>query len=304
LGSPLDTVELDFGTNSLWVLNLSLAIIMFGVALNLTVDDFRRVFKNPKSPLLGMLSQFFVLPALTYCLVLIIEPAPSIAMGMILVAACPGGNISNFISHLAGANTALSVSLTAISTVAAIIMTPFNLQFWASLYGPTNDLLREISIDHTEVLKAITLLLGIPLIIGMVFRAIKPDLAQRISVKLKPVSVLIFISFVLLAFAKNYQIFIDYFQFIIFIVFIHNTTALSSGYLIGRIFKLPFPDQKTLAIETGIQNSGLGLLLIFTFFNGLGGMAIIAAWWGIWHIVSGLTIAYFWAPSTSRQSAQ
>jgi BASS family bile acid:Na+ symporter len=302
LGSPLDTVELDFGTNSLWILNLSLAVIMFGVSLNLTIDDFRRVFKNPKSPLLGMLSQFIVLPALTFGLVMIIKPAPSIAMGMMLVAACPGGNISNFVSHLAGANTALSVSLTAISTVAAIVMTPFNLRFWASLYEPTNLLLTEISIDHMEVFKAITLLLGIPLVVGMVFRAMKPALAQRISKKLKPISILIFISFVLLAFAKNYQIFIDYFQYIIFIVFLHNATALLSGYLIGRLTNLPLPDQKTLAIETGIQNSGLGLLLIFTFFNGLGGMAIIAAWWGIWHIVSGLAIAYFWAPSTTKQS--
>ncbi len=302
MGSPLDTIELDFGTSSLWILNLSLAIIMFGISLNLTIDDFRRVFRNPKSPLLGMLSQFIVLPAITYCLVLIIEPAPSIAMGMMLVAACPGGNISNFISHLAGANTALSVSLTAISTLAAIVMTPFNLRFWASLYEPTNILLTEISIDHMEVFKAITLLLGIPLIIGMVFRKLKPELAQRISKTLKPVSVLIFISFVLLAFAKNYQIFLDYFQYIIFIVFVHNAVALASGYLIGRLSNLPLPDQKTLAIETGIQNSGLGLLLIFTFFNGLGGMAIIAAWWGIWHIVSGLAIAYFWAPSTTKQS--
>ncbi len=302
MGSPLDTIELDFGTNSLWALNLSLAIIMFGVSLDLTTDDFRRVFKNPKSPLLGMFSQFIVLPALTFCLVWAIEPAPSIAMGMILVAACPGGNISNFISHLAGANTALSVSLTAISTLAAIVMTPFNLKFWASLYEPTNTLLTEISIDHMEIFEAIILLLGIPLIVGMVFRKIKPELAQRISKTLKPVSVLVFISFVLLAFLKNYQIFLDYFQYIVFIVFIHNGIALVSGYLVGRLTKLPLPDQKTLAIETGIQNSGLGLLLIFTFFNGLGGMAIIAAWWGIWHIVSGLAIAYFWAPSTTKQS--
>ncbi len=302
MGSPLDTVVLDFGTSSLWILNLSLAIIMFGVSLNLTLDDFRRVFQNPKSPLLGMLSQFLVLPALTFGLVWLIKPAPSIAMGMMLVAACPGGNISNFISHLAGANTALSVSLTAISTLAAIVMTPFNLKFWASLYEPTNVLLKEISIDHIEVFKAITLLLGIPLILGMVFRQWKPELAQRISKTLKPVSVLIFISFVLLAFVKNYQIFLDYFQYIIFIVFVHNAIALGSGYLVGRLTKLPLPDQKTLAIETGIQNSGLGLLLIFTFFNGLGGMAIIAAWWGIWHIVSGLAIAYFWAPSPSKQS--
>ena len=302
MGSPLDTVELDFGTNSLWALNVSLAIIMFGVSLNLTVDDFRRVFKNPKAPLLGMLSQFIILPALTFCLVLIIEPAPSIAMGMMLVAACPGGNISNFISHLSGANTALSVSLTAISTLGAIVMTPFNLRFWASLYEPTNRLLTEISIDHMEVFKAITLLLGIPLVIGMVFRSVKPALAMRISKTLKPVSILIFISFVLLAFLKNYQIFLDYFQYIILIVFVHNAIALGSGYLLGRVTRLPLPDQKTLAIETGIQNSGLGLLLVFTFFNGLGGMAIIAAWWGIWHIVSGLAIAYFWASSPTKQS--
>jgi len=295
MNAPIDSIKLNFSTDSLWLLNLCLAVIMFGVALNLSLSDFRNVMKTPKASLVGVLSQFVVLPALTFVLIWIIKPQPSIAIGMMMVAACPGGNISNFMSHLSKANVALSVSLTAIASVLAIFMTPLNLKIWASLYPPTATLLHEISLDHMDVFKAVAVLLGIPLILGMSFRQWKPKSAELLSKWLKPISILIFIGFVVIAFGNNFEIFLDYFQYIVFIVFIHNGIAFLSGFTFARLSGLSFLDQKAITIETGIQNSGLGLLLIFTFFQGLGGMAIVAAWWGIWHIISGLTLSFFWS---------
>jgi BASS family bile acid:Na+ symporter len=291
----IDAIRINFNQDALWLLNLCLAIVMFGVALDIKPGDFKNLITNPKATLLGIFSQFILLPALTFGLILLINPYPSIALGMIMVAACPGGNISNFMTNLSGGNAALSVSLTAFATFAAIFMTPINLQFWGSLYQPTQQILETVSIDPVQIFKTIALILGVPLLLGMWWRQYRPVMAQRMSKWLKPLSILIFLGFIAAAFAVNFEIFLETIHLVVVIVFIHNGIALGSGYLLARSFSLPKADCKTLTIETGIQNSGLGLLLIFTFFDGLGGMALVAAWWGLWHIISGLTLSFFWS---------
>ncbi len=293
--NSIDSVKLNFSEDALWGLNIALAVVMFGVALGLTTQDFVRIVKAPKSALLGVLSQFVVLPALTFLLVYIFEPTPSIALGMILVAACPGGNISNFMSQISGGNSALSVTLTAFATLLAIFFTPFNLSFWGGLYPPTQAILEQVSINPIDVFKTVALILAAPLVAGMLVRRWKPKTAEVISKVLKPLSILIFVALVILAFSNNIDLFKRFIGQIILLVFLHNAIALSCGYYLGKLGKLPIADRRTLAVETGIQNSGLGLLLIFSFFDGLGGMAIIAGWWGIWHIVAGLTMAFWWS---------
>lgn len=268
---------------------------MFGVAINLKWSDFLLILQHPKSVIAGLISQFFLLPALTFLLILIIQPRPSFALGMLLVAACPGGNISNFMASMARGNAALSVSLTAVSSSLAIFMTPINLSFWAGLYPPTEAILTSISLDFWDLLKTITTLLLVPIILGMLLRKYRARLADRLHPIMHYSSIAIFAMIILLAFRANFDLFMEYIHYVILLVLIHNAIALASGYQIGRIFKLSVRDKRSIAIETGIQNSGLGLILIFGFFDGLGGMAIVAAWWGIWHIISGLSIAYFWS---------
>lgn len=291
----IDEAVLNFSPENLLLLNISLGIIMFGVAINLRVEDFVNVLRTPKSALAGVLSQFFVLPFLTFILIWMLEPLPSIALGMMLVAACPGGNISNFMSSMAKGNTALSVSLTAISSTLAIVMTPINLTFWASLYPPTASILTEVSLSFWDLLQTILMILLVPIVLGMLVRKHKPKVADRLHPIMHYSSIAIFAAIVFMAFSANFDLFLAFIHIVVFLVLIHNAVALSCGYLLARLFQLPAPDQRTLAIETGIQNSGLGLILIFAFFNGLGGMAIVAAWWGIWHIISGLSMAYFWS---------
>jgi BASS family bile acid:Na+ symporter len=295
MNESIDALQLNLDSGGLHIMNVSLAIIMFGVALELTVDDFRKVAKNPKGTLVGLASQFFLLPALTFVMVIIMEPHPSFALGMMMVAACPGGNISNFFSLLAIGNAALSVSMTAFATFLSIFMTPFNFAFWAGLYGPTNAILTEIHLNLFEVFRIIVLILGIPLLLGMALRHFKDSFSQKISPYIKNFGIIFFAGFVIVAFSMNFENFMNYVNMVILLVFLHNFIALSSGYGLGYLFKLPRKDRKSIAIETGIQNSGLGLLLIFNFFDGLGGMALVAAWWGIWHIIAGLTIGWYWS---------
>jgi len=302
MSESIDAIQLNLGDGGLLVMNISLAVIMFGVALELSMNDFRRLLKDPKPTLVGLFSQFVVLPLITFLLVLFFQPHPSMALGMFMVAACPGGNISNFFSLLAKGNAALSVSMTAVVTALAIIMTPFNFTLWASFYGPTSAILKDIHISLWEVFKIIGLILGVPLILGMAVRHFKENLADRIASWIKWFGIIFFAGFVLVAFAMNYENFLNYVHLVIIIVFFHNAFALTSGYGLASAFNLPLNDRKSIAIETGIQNSGLGLLLIFNFFDGLGGMALVAAWWGIWHVVTGLGISWYW--STGKSAIQ
>ncbi|AZQ58785.1 bile acid:sodium symporter family protein [Maribacter sp. MJ134] len=291
----LDNVHINFDSGSLWVLNVVLAFVMFGVALEISIKDFKELWSNPKPILIGVLSQFVLLPVTTFILILILKPYPSIALGMIMVAACPGGNISNFITHLAGGNSALSVCLTAIATLLAVIMTPLSLEFWGSLYQPTAKILEAVAISPLEMVKLVALLLGVPLLLGMSLHHFKPKLALILAKGLKPLSLLFFIALVFLALYNNSDIFMDYIFYVFWIVVLHNLLAFFTGFSISKIFKLNRKNSKSITIETGIQNSGLGLLLIFTFFDGLGGMALLTAFWGIWHLVSGLLLAGYWS---------
>lgn len=302
MAESIDALQLNLGGGGLMVMNISLCFIMFGVALELTIQDFKDLAKNPKSTVAGVFSQFLFLPAVTFLIVYLLEPPPSLALGMMMVAACPGGNISNFFSQLAGGNTALSVSMTAIATLLAIIATPLNFTFWASMYAPTELILQEVSLDIYEVFKIVVLILGIPLIFGMIVRHYRPDVAEKLTKGIKIFGIIFFGAFVLITFALNFENFLNYVQYVIGYVFIHNAFALFGGYGIAALLKLTLEDRKSIAIETGIQNSGLGLLLIFNFFDGLGGMALIAAWWGIWHIIMGFIIGWYW--SVGKQSLQ
>lgn len=296
----IDHVSINFNEEGLWVLNIALAIVMFGVALGISVEDFKRLRDQPKVLFVGVLSQFVLLPFLTYLFVLLTNPKPSIALGMMMVAACPGGNISNFMTHLAKGNTALSVSLTAFGTLLAIVVTPLNFQFYGTLYEPTANILRDIQLSPFDLIELVILILGIPLVLGMLLRRQNPILANKLSIWLKPVSIIVFAGIVIVAFINNIDVFKDYVNQVLSIGIIHNLIAIVTGYLLAKWMRLSFRNQKTIAIETGIQNSGLGLLLIFTFFDGLGGMAIMAAFWGIWHIISGLLLGFYWSLKSSK----
>ena len=297
---PIDSIKINFDTEGLWILNIALAIIMFGVALSIKIDDFKLLIKKPKILFVGIFSQFFLLPALTFVAILIIKPHPSFALGMMMIAACPGGNISNFFSKMANGNAALSVSLTAFATLICIIMTPFNLQFYGGLYEPTNAILKTVELDPFSLFKLVLLILGVPLILGMLTNIYFEETAKKIEKRLKPFSMIIFLALIVIAVYDNLDIFLNYIHLVAGLVIFHNIGAYFIGFYTAKTFGLEKRDRKTISMETGIQNGGLGLLLIFQFFDGLGGMALLAAFWSIWDIFSGLVLAAFWTKDNKQ----
>lgn len=289
-----DQLAINFNKEGLRILNMCIGFIMFGIALDLTLADFKRLFLNPKTALTGLFSQFVALPALTFILVLLFKPDYSLAMGLILVSACPGGNVSNFICHLAKGNTALSVTLTSFATLLAIVLTPINFGLWSSLLPYAEQAEQAISISPWDMFQTILLIILIPLVLGMLTNHFMHAMANKLRKPMKIISIVIFLGFLVIAFANNASVFAAYIDKVLWLVLFHNAIALGAGYLIATLMKVSDQDRRTITIETGIQNSALGLVLIFNFFGGSGGMALVAAWWGVWHIVSGFAIAgYF-----------
>jgi len=292
--APIDEVRLAFNPHTLTLLNAVLGLVMFGVALELRVDDFKTALRTPKALALGLLGHHVLFPAMTYGLVWVLQPTPSIGLGMILVSSCPAGHISNFLVHHSRGNTALSVSVSALSTVVALFMTPLNFAFWGNLHPLTVGLMKQVAMSPWEMLEVIVMLLGVPLVLGMWVAKQFPTFAHKVQKPMKIVSFVILMGFIGGALAANLQHFMNYIQLVVGVVFVHNLMALATGYGLSTVIGLPERDRRAITFEMGIQNSGLGLILIFNFFNGLGGMAIVTAWWGIWHIVAGLTLATFW----------
>lgn len=299
--NTIDSIQVSLNAGGMNTINIILAFVMYGVALGIRPRIFADVFKKPKSVILGMLCQLVLLPAFTFLLAIAMGSAisPMMGLGMILVASCPGGNISNFMSSLGKANVELSVSLTAISTALAVIMTPFNFWLYGNLYLKTAAVAADIPtlvIPLMDVFKTIFILLGIPLVLGILTTHFLPRVAEVLKKPLQWLSIVIFIAMVVLSFSSNINAFLLSIKYIFLVVFIHNLLALAIGFSVGTVAKLPFRDRRTLTIETGIQNSGLGLALmlgtsLFAGFPPHGGMLVITAWWGIWHIVSGLGVA-------------
>jgi BASS family bile acid:Na+ symporter len=305
--TAVDAIQLNFNRTGLTVINAVIGLMMFGVALDMRGADFRRLIAAPKAPLIGLVSQFLLLPALTFGLVWVLGPIPSIALGMLLVASCPGGNLSNLMTYLAGGNAAVSVSMTAVSTLAAIVMTPLNLSLWGRLHPGTADILRQVELSPVDVFVTVFLILGVPLALGLLVARWKPRLVERVRRPFKVLTVVIFVGVVGAALGANWSIFLKVIGLVAFAVLLHNALALCLGYGAGRLARLAPRDVRAVTLEVGIQNSALGLVLVFNFFEGLGGMAVLVAWWGIWHIVSGLTVAGIWSrfplPAGTREGS-
>ena len=301
--TEIDLVRLNFSPQSLVALNFILAFVLFGVALDMKVSDFRGITSAPRATLVGLLGQFVLLPAVAFGLALLLKPAPSIALGMLLVAACPGGNLSNFLTHFARGNTALSITISAFSTLGSLFFTPFNIAFWGAMNPETSRLLHEVALSPLEVLGAIVFLLGIPAALGMSVAHWFPAFARRAHKPFKILSLVVFGGFVVGALAANWTHFIDHVSRVLLVVFLMNGLGLLVGYWSGRMARLPESDCRATSIEVGIQNSGFGLVLVFNFFDGMGGMAIVAAWWGIWHILSGMALASWWRRRPPLQPA-
>ena len=291
------------------LLNVVLALVMFGVALGIKPRTFVDIVKSPKSIITGIVCQLVLLPALTLLLIMAMGNliSPMIALGMILVASCPGGNISNFITSLSRGNSELSVSLTAFNTAICVFSTPLNFAFWGKMYlnfagNHYIGELPELVIPLGDIFQSIFIIMGIPLVLGILCGQYLPKVANVLKKPLQYLSIVVFIAMVIIIFTGNLDVFMKVIQYIFLVVLLHNLLALGIGYGTSTLLKLPYKDRRTVTIETGIQNSGLGLVLLRNpnifpdsgAWANNGGMLVITAWWGVWHIISGLTLAGLW----------
>lgn len=293
--ADIDSVRLNFNDSSLVLLGVVLAFLMFGIALDTDVADFRAVAHMPKAMLVGIAAQFILLPALSFGLSILLGFSASIALGMILVACCPPGTISNVLTYRSKGDVALSVSMTAVSNLLAIFLMPLNIAFWAGIHPEASKILTSIDLSAWEMLAEIFLIIGLPFVLGIALAHRYPRFAARSQPWVKRFSLLALVAFILIAFFSNLGAFKDHIAVVAIAVFLQDTMALSLGYGIGAAFRLPERSRRAITFEVGVRNAGLGLGIVFSFFDGLGGMAMVAGWWGIYDIIAGLVLAGWFA---------
>lgn len=297
-----DDIVLNFTPATLVLLNVVLGLIMFGIALDTPLADFKAVARKPKAFIIAIVAQLVILPAVTFGLTLILPVTPSIALGMILVACCPPGNISQVLTHRSGGNVALSVSMTAVGNLLYIVMLPVSLAFWGSLHPTARELLEAVELSPGQMLVEIFMIIGLPFLVGLFIRNRFAGFARRVEPFVRWFSLLALLAFIIGALAGNWQYFIAFLGIIVLVVTIHDGVALAIGYTTATVGGLGTRERKAMTFEVGIRNAGLGLGLVFTFFGGLGGMAIVAGWWGIWDIIVGLAVAALWRRHTKRRT--
>lgn len=298
----IDDVVLNFNPTSLLALDIVLALIMFGIALGVKVEDFTAVLRMPKAIAVAIAAQFILLPAVTFGLTLLLQVGPSIALGMILVACCPPGNISQVLTHQARGNVALSASMTAVSNVLAIFLMPLNFAFWGGLHPTASAIFTAVNVDAVDMLLKIVLIIGVPFALGILLAHLWPKVSSKVQPWVRGFSLVALVAFIVFALVGNWTYFIAFIGLVLLAVFLHDAIALALGWGTSKLFRLDAPSTKAVTFEVGIRNSGLGLGLVFAFFGGLGGMAVVAGWWGIWDIIAGLALASFWAARSRRST--
>jgi len=300
--TEIESAQLAFNQSNLALLQGIIATIMLGVALDLRVADFAKIRRYPRPVAVGLATQLFALPVLTIALARLLDPPPFVALGMCLLAACPGGNVSNYLTHLAKGQTEVSVVMTSIVSLAATFTTPLIFGLCGMAIPSTAALLREIALEPGQMVQSIAVMLLLPLVSGIGLRERRPSLADKLRKPLQLFSGLAFAVFIFGALWTNRAPFMDHIGQIFALVLVHNALAFALGYSAGALGGVGEAARRALTFEVGIQNTAIGLALVFTFFDGNGGMAIILAWWGVWHLISGGALAMWWrrrAPSTA-----
>lgn len=282
------------------VLSLVLATMVFSVALELKVDDFRRVARSPRAVVCGLVPQFVLLPGATWLVTLALDLPANIEAAMILVAACPGGSLSNVVTHVGRGNTALSVSISAVASLMALVLTPLNFTWMVSTNPATKAWLRTLDIDPAGIWWSLLALLALPMALGLLASHYAPAFTAALRKPLGRFSIGALLLFIVFGLFRERALLTAQIvpQFVI--VVLHNALGLVLGWLCALAFRVATRDARAVIIEGGMQNSGLALGIIAVQFNADLGMVIIASLWGIWHIVSGLSLAWLWRRNDAR----
>lgn len=268
------------------VINPLLGLVMFGMGMALRIEDFRIVFSRPRDIAIGCLAQFSVMPLLAWVLSRLFALDEALTVGVVLVGCCPGGTASNVITYLAKGDLALSVGMTATSTVLAPFVTP--LLVWL-LVGQTVD------VQVAGMLLSILWVVILPIVAGLLAKWLWPKFTERATAYLPALSSLAICAIVLIIIAANASKLLEGGLIIILVVMLHNLCGLSLGYVIGRLLRLPAAKRKAVSIEVGMQNSGLASSLATLHFAAYPMATIPGAIFSVWHNISGAVVARLYA---------
>lgn len=246
------------------ILAMSLIIIMFGMGLSLTISDFKRVVKYPKAIFIGLTSQLIFLPLIAYIIVVLLNLSPTIAIGIMLLAACPGGATSNMLTNLAKGDLALSVSLTAISSLVSIITIPFIVQFALEEFSNES---QRVSLDILSMIKQLFVIIIIPVAIGMFVNWKFSDFAFKMNKPVKIASAVIFILVIVGVTFSIRDVFMFYLSEAGVPALLLNISTMTIGFLLALIFNLSRPQAISISIETGIQNGTLAITIATITLN-------------------------------------
>ncbi len=268
-----------------WVINPTLGVIMFGMGLTLSPHDFRMVMSRPKDIIIGCLAQFTVMPLLALALTWAFSLPKELALGVILVGCCPGGTASNVITFLAKGDLALSVGMTATSTLLAPVLTPLLVWLMAGTM---------VDVDTVGMLLSIVYVVIAPIVIGLLCQRFLPKITQAIVPYLPALSSIAIALVVCIVVSHNASRLLVGGLIVVLVVVLHNICGLGLGYLIGRLLGLAEAKKKALSIEVGMQNSGLATSLATLHFAAYPLAAIPGAVFSVWHNISGAIAAYFY----------
>ncbi|MES2883911.1 MAG: bile acid:sodium symporter [Pseudomonadota bacterium] len=296
MAAAIDTLPaLSFSPGAILLLQGILAIVIFGVSLDLSFADFRRLLVAPRPVIAALIAQLVALPLLTVVLIALMQPPPALALGLMMTAACPGGNMSNVLTHWSGGRTAVSMSATTISSLIAPLTTPLIFALLSAAHPATRDALAVIKVPALELVMTIGVALVLPLLAGMTLAQKNPALAKRLQKPLRAFGLFVLFAFVFLALIANGKLFWQAISLIFVLVLLHNALALASGYGLARLFRADAAARRAIVFETGTHNTALGLTLVFSYFPTQTGMMLVLGWWGVWHFVTGGLLAWYWS---------
>lgn len=290
----IDDVKMQFDATMLMVLNLIIAVNMFAVSLSLRLSDFKQVAQNPKASAVGLMGQFVFLPFFSFLFTLVVPMHPSVALALIMVSCCPGGNLSNVFTFLSKGNLALSVSLTAIGFPIALLATPLNFAFYTSLHPQVSALASVVNIEPVQFMKSIGLNLVLPLVLGCAIGSYFTRFYNFVAPYTGRFALLSLFTLIVIVGKDNLDIIEAFGTQYMGHAVAHNAVVLLVGYLTARVFSLNKADTRAVTIEVGIQNCPLGMVLILVFMPNLGGAVITIAFWGAWQMLSTWMLATYW----------
>jgi BASS family bile acid:Na+ symporter len=292
--TDIDDLQLHLSDGFQLAVKGIVALFLFGIALNTRISDFGDVARRPWVIAAGLVAQYAVMPALTLLLTLALDVRGSVAIGMILVVCCPAGNLSNLLTHRSRGDVALSVSLTWISTIAAVVVTPVALAFWCGLNPAAGHLLRNVHIGPWAMVGEAVLMIGLPFALGLLVVWLRPSVAERAHRYVEPAALTFLLLIVVAGLAGQFKTFVAYVGLVALAIVLQNALSLVVGYSTGRLTRLPDSGVRAMTFELGVRNTGLALVLALGFFSDVGGVAFVAAMWGLWDVITGLLLSTWW----------